>query len=827
MRLNLCDFYKYSVFGIAILFASASFAAQAPNPRSATDTVSVPDTSGLRAAGRNVVQTSNQSSNSSARATADRSANTVSRSATSRPTATVSRNAVSNTTVKNVNSGRSATTRQNVVNVGANSARTTAVSAARSATSSAARSGSVPLTATTARAGKTNNVVNSSRSSVARATAVFDDISKIGGGYATCREAYATCMDQFCAKANETYRRCFCSSKYAEFRDTEAALDEAINLLAQFESNNLEAVELSAEEVAAMYSATEGENAIKNDTSAAASMLSEISDLLSGNKKVTTNTNTGTSLGILDIDFSTDLGDIWGNSGTGSIFDTSTGVDLAALEGESLYNAAHKQCLEVISDSCENDAVLQMAQSAYGILVTQDCNTYETKIDSQKEKVQQTVRTAEKYLREARLAEYRSHNSADVNECISKVQNAMTTDVACGANYKKCLDYTGAYINQTTGEPIYSPRLFQLQDLISLDGVSDNILGQNPQFNSFLDSKRMFAESALDTCRDISDIVWEEFKRQALIEIAQAQDEKIEEVKMSCVSTMADCYDTQTSALKSFDDTTAQYAGAISAYAAKEMCQDQVIACASLYGNVEGCKFDGNGKLITGNNVSGANANQMCGLTSLLAFVDTVDNVRISEGCTAAIDSYLKELCTPTSGDKGYPWNCRLKKLGDFNTDKPDSSINATLASNIKQFAITNCTVGGTSWDDVPAQSRQDVQQTVNGLAESTEAVLMDTCEELGGVWVGNNTQSSDVVLLSAFYSQVYGGDTSATSWGKCVENTTMIQCLNYNSSGAEPVASYDATRDECVFTDAWYEERCSMLGGYYQSSTCYVNSNK
>ena len=35
----------------------------------------------------------------------------------------------------------------------------------------------------------------------------------------------------------------------------------------------------------------------------------------------------------------------------------------------------------------------------------------------------------------------------------------------------------------------------------------------------------MFATSALDTCRDIADVVWTEFKRSALIEIAQAQDE--------------------------------------------------------------------------------------------------------------------------------------------------------------------------------------------------------------------------------------------------------------------------------------------------------------
>ena len=31
--------------------------------------------------------------------------------------------------------------------------------------------------------------------------------------YNTCHDAYFTCMDQFCATASDTYRRCICSSK--------------------------------------------------------------------------------------------------------------------------------------------------------------------------------------------------------------------------------------------------------------------------------------------------------------------------------------------------------------------------------------------------------------------------------------------------------------------------------------------------------------------------------------------------------------------------------------------------------------------------------------
>ena len=800
---------------------NGAFASQAPNPRAGTvqnSSVTSVNVAPQRAKNQDVVNVSENNSYEK-NATSRSAAMNVSRSAATRPSTTVARSAVPNISSNVVqtvtNSGRSAV-RQNTVS-------NNAASTSRAASTNVVRSASLN---NVARSTARSAVVGASRASSARATAVFDDISKIGGGYANCREAYATCMDQFCANANDTYRRCFCSSRFTEFRDIENALDEAVTLLAQFEDNNLNAVDKTAEEVAAMYSATEGERAIKKDTSAAASMLEEIGDLLSGNKKASSSYNSGTSLGVLSLDFSTDLGDIWGGS-SGSIFDNSgSGVDLASLEGQELYTQAQKQCLQLITDSCENNAVLSMAKSAYSILITQDCNTYEKKINSQKETLQQTVRTAEKYLREARLEEYRSHNSADVNECITKVKNALTNEVACGTNYKKCLDYTGAYINPNTGDAIYSPRLFQLQNLILLDGTSDDVLGQNPQFNSFLDSKKMFAETALDTCRDLSDIVWEEFKRQALIEIAQAQDEKIEEVKMSCVSTMSECYDTQTSAVKDFDNTTSQYSGAISAYAAKEMCQDKVIACASLYGDTENCEFDGNGKLTAGNSVSGLSANEMCGLTALLAFVDSVDTVRVTEGCEVAVESYVEDLCTPTSGNQGFPWKCRTKIAGSI-SDKENGNSTASLAANIKQFAVENCGVPGqeNTFESLPTQAQQKVDSIINDVIEKMDYAMMEICESLDGYWL--DADSTEGNLLKAFYSSAYAGSTDNTTWGRCVENSTRVACLDYNETDKEPVASYDLSKDECSFTDDWYKSKCSLLGnGYYENGVCYVSPN-
>ena len=839
MKKTIADFCKYFVAIAAVVAGADALAAQAPNPRASG------------ASSSNVVATSSSASGTAARAMrrvargnpagaslnkSGRTGSTVSRSATSRPTVTVSRSAVMQPVRTNATTtARSGTIRQTVATGATGAARSGSVS--RAASSNVVRATHNP--ASNARAATTNTVVGASRAQP-RATAIFTDISAIGGGYAECRTAYATCMDQFCANANDTYRRCICSARYDEFRNTENAIDQALTLLAQFQDNNLNAVGLSAAEVNAMYSATEGENAIKKDTSAAGQMLAEINDLLSGRSSSSgvENANAAASAGVLSIDFTSDMDDIWGDSGS-SIFDTDTGVDLAALTGQELYAEAARQCLEVVGDSCENDAVLTMARSAYGIMVTQDCNLYERNINAQKENLEQTVRTAEKYLREARLEEYQSHNSADVNECITNVRNAILTDIACGPNYEKCMDPTGAYINSTTGEPIYSPRLFQLENLIGLSGEIGDVLADNQSFDDFLDEKRIYAQTALDSCRDIADTVWTEFKRQALIEIAQAQDEKLEEVKMSCVSTVAECYDTQSGALRDFDTTTAQYSGAISAAAARQMCQDQVIACASLYGNTEGCEFDSNGHITTGSTNGGSNvygginssatgmASERCGLTALLAFVDTVDTQRINEGCETAVENYLTELCTPTTGDKGYPWGCiRLSK--------------DEVKTQLEEFAQRSCSLSGDSTyltNDIGAK----ITEYVDNMEYALMDILAEECENMGGYWIYEDDSTygdygADATPYTQFYSETFGvrvsefkgaEDTGADyglSYGQCAENTIQVRCLTYNEMYGDDVASYDAQHNVCNLSDEWYRQQCeSMLGGYYENGTCYA----
>jgi hypothetical protein len=650
----------------------------------------------------------------------------------------------------------------------------------------------------------TNSVAGISRAATtARATAVFNDLSKIGSGYAACRESYATCMDQMCANANDTYRRCFCSDKFLKFRNVEESLDEAMIMLQQFQDNNLEVVDKTAAEVNAMYSASIGEAAIKRDTSASAKLLDDITKLLSGGGSNSTTSNMNNSIGILDLDFSVDFDDVWSDGGF-SLFDTGN-QDLSTLEGTALFNAAQRQCTRLSQNMCENNAVFTMSRSSYNILITQDCNTYEKALNKKKETVAQAVRTAEKYLREARLEEYRAHNSMDVNECLTKVRTAMLSDTACGENYKRCLDPTRRYINPATGEPIdnYRPWFFQLDGLIKLGDMGSDILRDNSDFDKFLEGYRSYVSTQLDTCRSIADFVWNEFKRNAIVEIAQAQANKVEEVKSECVDTIAECYDTQSQSLINLGSKkTATTAGALGRYTAKGMCQERVTACAALYSRGENCQFDAQGHL--------KSEADKCGLTSLINYVNVVDDLMVVEKCKTAVDEYLKDLCTPDDGTYEYPYNCK-----GLNQDQLTNMINTFVND------YCNDTTGDNS-GHLENQLGEYVKLAVNDILTDIRAELADICEGMDGYWYNAACDPMVGGELSAFYNTVWGRGNSGDSsrWGCCYKNSERITCEDYG----DEYATWDATTQQCTFYDAWYKMKCeSQLGGYYENDTCYV----
>ena len=715
-------FLKFSV--ILALFPVVVFGAQAPNPRGGN--------------ARNTASSSNEANVEKA----------IRRSATTVIARSVEKNGRKNRTVVKARPASAVSARATVARVAARDSNHVV-----SSTANVSRAAVGKKSSNIVRSAKNNNVVRSaapvnvSRAGSARATAVFNDVSKIGGGYAACRDSYATCMDQFCAVANDAYRRCFCSERFVSFRNTSDSLDQALSMLADFQNKNLDAVNKTAAEVNAMYTASEGEAAIKRDTSASQKLLDDIGELLSGNKRYKKATAVlPASTGTLNISslFSSNSGDVFSgdsifDSDSGSLFSqvaNSNSTNMSDLEGEALFNAANRQCSAVSHSECSSDAMFNLARSAYSVMITQDCNLYEKNINAKKESVQETVRTAEKYLRDARLEEYRAHNSPDVNSCLEKVETAIRQSTACGENYERCLDYTGRYINSTTGEPIYSKALFDLNNLIVLDGSAD-VVGANSGFSDFLEDKKMFVTQALDTCREIADVVWAEFKRSAIIQIAQAQDEKIEEIKNSCVQTISSCYDTQTGSLaklatKEITTTT----GAISAIAAHDMCKDQVLACAALYGDPTACVYNDQDKTLKDNGTGS------CGLSSLLAYVNTVDSIKVAKGCEASLREYAEELCS--EGDDDYPWGCRLYSLSKLEKLLKDR---AELVCGGNLIAASSNRGGRGGSGDATGDKAAKHNRVIKGRAAQNTAPTATSTDigGSGGVSGGGSTNYQDI----------------------------------------------------------------------------------
>lgn len=516
-----------------------------------------------------------------------------------------------------VNRSATPTTQTTTKVAAASSPRSATNTIARSATSSVARSAT--SSATTAR-------------STARATTTASSTvtNTFGTGYNQCRNAYFTCMDQFCATANDSYRRCVCSSRLKDIQERERALSQASDQIQDFKNLNIEVIPKTAEEVNAMLGASEGEQAITEDNSASAQQLAGIKDVLSSSKSKALST-----LGTLDI--AGDINQIWATT------DLASGQNIANLTGEALYNAVHAQCVDLISDQCTSSSTLSMVVSAYGMYIENDCSTLLNALDGKLVEANSTIRDTEREMNVARLENYNAHNSTSINDCIAQVRKDITADTACGEDYVHCLDITGRYLNRDTGEPIYSQNFYQLGNQISLDGdVLTN--STNRLIVAELNNKRIYAERGLGTCTDIADEVWDEFVRQAIVEIYQGQQEKIRTVKNECLDVVNACYDEQSESLKDFSNVKEELLLGSRLELSEELCQEKLYACSNLYG-------DPNGD----------------GLELLLTAMHDMTDQKIEAECKTLLEAFATDMCSVPSSDSlhSYPYGCRVYAPGD------------------------------------------------------------------------------------------------------------------------------------------------------------------
>lgn len=695
---------------------------------------------------------------------------------------------------RNVAPKRNAISARSDNNTSNTTARNVKSNIARSAKSNFTLSQRTPVT------GNTSSTARSTKSIVNRALSVSPDIStQMGSGYAACRDAYFTCMDQFCGTASDTYRRCYCSSRLTEIQSRERALTQAANQLEDFKSLNLYVIDKTANEVQSMVSASEGELAQSQakDKSDSAKQLSGISAVLSKTKKESLSTQ-----GTLDI--AGDINAIW------STTNLAGGKNISNLSGESLYNAVHAQCSEMVASSCPDSATQTMVVTAYGMYIENDCSMLINTLDKQLVAANATIRDTEYTMGDLRLENYNAHNSSSIHECIAQVRKDITSNSACGTDYVHCLDVTGRYLNYETGEPIYTANFFQLNTQSSLSG--DLLTNQtNRLLVDRLNAMRDYAKRGLDTCRDIADNVWDEFLRQAITEIHQGQQEKIRQVKDDCLNVVNQCYDEQNKSLKDFSNTDEALLLGSRLELSEAMCREKMDTCSNLYGG---------------------------GPEGLSELVDTMYNIieqQIAQQCLTTLQNYVQELCAVPGTDTvhKFPYGCRTYTPGSqeyvSNPECNKLKSNAMLVVSKNTKYTTTCTKryqscnpgfyyvgetqqcikcpdgyycpGGTIQltdikplkcpldytnslyyklanyatdacirpskrdDSLPHTVLQDINVVMDQIRSGVSTELAHECERLGGTWVSTAyEEETNDKLLSKFYTE-----TSANKqWGYC-----------------------------------------------------------
>ncbi len=628
-------------------------------------------------------------------------------------------------------------------------------------------------------------------------------------------------MDQFCASADDTYRRCVCSSHLYDIKSKQRALAQSADQLQDFKDLNIEVIPKTAAEVQAMQHASEGEmmsNIIK-DKSSSIAQLAGISSVLSKTKSKSLST-TGT------LDIAGDINSIWATT------DLTSGLNISNLTGETLYNAVHQQCVNLIADQCDSKSLLNMVVSAYSMYIENDCSLLSNTLDKKKLSANAAIRETEREMNTVRLENYDAHNASSVNECISMIRRDITADAACGPDYVHCLDTTGLYLNKSTGAPIYSPNFYQLGSMLSLSG---DILNnrENRMWVSELNRKRIFAENSLDTCRDLSNNIWDEFMRQAIIEIYQGQQTKIRDVKNECLDVVNQCYDAKNNSLKDFSNVKEQLLLGARLELSESLCREKLNACSNLYGGTEE------------------------GMKELITTMENIVTQEIAQNCFTTLQEYVQQLCAVPSSDTlhTYPYACRAYAPGEGmhasawscnsqvnSSTQTDATtiihVNSAMCTTKKRY--TSCNVGyymlgadgttiiyppyagatiGNSCIKCPAKGcpqpdgghedpcgedyagslyqklvryavnacmrpaeienltdgstlpptlLQDVNATMDAIKGAMASVLKTECERLGGYWMTAKTPEIKP------YTQFYNETGTSMKWGYCADKSSV-----------------------------------------------------
>lgn len=577
--------------------------------------------------------------------------------------------------------------------------------------------------------------VQTNRKSLSRAAELnTNKIESIkSADYSKCKTVYYECMDEFCANKDANLRRCACSSRIHEFDNIKKQLSAAEDKMLDF-NQRLLLVSLDKEDAAAVNVATEGELAFnKKDTSESEKLLQKITKTLnsSGDSKINND--------LSSISLSLDMDSAWDN------IDSLSGVSTSAKNGLDLYNAARPVCIEMAKEVC-SDEELVIVQDGYKLTIQQDCNTVAKSYNTQYNNAMNKIHESGALLDMSRLNIYQQRNSDDTLTCKKKILEQLSDASVCGTNLYKCLDTTGEFIDPSTGEAFLSENLYNLSNLIQ-EPIGDqrwSKIQQNEPFVNFLKAKKRFLTPAIEQCRDIADTIWDEFLDDALSQIKLAQNAKLEQVKRSCTTLIAECKTSAMNDLANFDARALSVFNVAADKTANEMCSDVQNACIALM-NID-----------TGNTWAD-------GITGVVADI-TYD--AIIDTCAQVGRDCIVKKCNGTSGNFALCTNVTS-----------DNRI-AVLKRKACWNEVLNCVKGADNLDNIqstytepspyPSDSYYDTECSDN-------ACLI--AKQIWGDCNGNpNTQATDENALS----KILTPDSGSTLLSWFATNTNNTSCSIY-----------------------------------------------
>ncbi|MCR4918041.1 MAG: hypothetical protein K5912_03810 [Alphaproteobacteria bacterium] len=422
------------------------------------------------------------------------------------------------------------------------------------------------------------NATSKPSTRISRTATNVTESGALMANYSRCRTVFNQCMDEFCANKDSQLKRCACSSRVNEFNGIKKQLAKVEDKMLDF-NQRLLAVNMDAEDVKAMITASEGEDAFYDtkDTTKSKKMLDDIAKKLN---KTFNSKEDSIGMGAISLSLNEDMA--FDN------IDSFGGITTTTKTGTALYRDALPICQEMALEVCSEEE-LNLAESGYQMQIEQDCTTIQKSYQTQVDQARNRVHESSALLDMSRLDIYQKRNSDDILTCKKKMLDMLADVTICGKNMEKCLDMSGKYIDPTTGEVFLTNDLANLSNLIVRPGDNQkwSNIPENKPFITFLNSKKTLLEPATENCQVIAGSIWSDFLEDALAKIKLAQEAKLEQVRQACTSINSQCINEATESINNFDARALSVFGVSADYTVNSMCSNVRTSCSNLLSDTD------------------------------------------------------------------------------------------------------------------------------------------------------------------------------------------------------------------------------------------------